>query len=58
MNTYSYVHMSETLSYSWGYLTGLHGWADILEGIATDPEQFRRGRAAGIRIRMQNEKPG
>lgn len=45
-------------SYSWGYLTGLHGWQDVLEGIASDPEQFRRGMADGIRIRVQNEKPG
>ena len=60
MNTYSYVHMSEmhsrNASYAWGFLTGLHGWHDVLEGIAADPEEFRRGMAAGIKIRMQNKK--
>ena len=60
MNTYSYVHMSEKhsrdASYAWGFLTGLHGWHDVLEGIAADPERFRRGMVDGRKIRMQNEK--
>ena len=52
------VDKSVDNSYSWGYLTGLHGWHDILEGIATEPEEFRRGMVDGRKIRMQNEKPG
>ena len=50
------VDKSVDNSYVWGYLTGLYGWHDVLEGIATEPEEFRRGMADGIKIRMQNEK--
>lgn len=52
------VDKSVDNSYVWGFLTGLHGWQDVLEGIAAEPEEFRRGMVDGMKIRIQNEKPG